>query len=145
MIANSMSPSRLNTDPAPWISDKGERFARYTDALKDSGARWGADYAIRPEYIPAQTAPTNPILDIARDDFDGSDPWGFAAEMLYVCGRLYEPIPDDAAEDGDSGLYAYIAPELASLSDAEREAFADHAWHVFDRMERLARLAGLNY
>lgn len=107
MILASISPRRTTRDPFPWLWPSGRRTAdagpldwvELGDGARMRPSR--ARYAPRthPPYRAVPVHPVNPILDVARDSWDGADEWGSALAWAHaacsVLAYLGEPVPSE--------------------------------------------------
>ena len=98
-------------------------------------------------------APTNVILDLARD-YDSGDPWGESCELLYALHRLWGDYqsptmgtsPIDAFDAGDDcALYTELSAMLSELPADEAARQIAHATKVADRWNTATKLAGRDY
>ena len=118
-----------------------------------NGARRGYARAYAPDSAFPGIAPTNLILDAARD-LQSGDPWGESCELLYALHRLwsdYAPInggnsPIDARDAGDEcPLYDDLSDALDALAAGTASAMIDHATRVALKWNRALELAGRDY
>lgn len=150
-----------NTDPAPW-EVTGYRwqtaegtYGYLNDSNYHQAMRLGEDisYSPRPDFDQPRAHEGNPVLIAAREDYDGSDPWGFALAWLdavdnFAAGFGYADA-EDAAQWGAS--YERIAVWQVAQGDgswtlpAATDEHVEHARRVFDRMADVARAHGRNY
>ena len=125
-----------------------ELYASQNAARRGYSARYIPD----PEGI----APTNVILDLARDSWDSGDPFGCASELLYALHRLWNDYqspsmgtsPIDAWDDGSEiPLYEDFTDAIQSqgIRIADTEGMIQHAARVAQRLYDGAVSAGRDY
>ena len=125
-----------------------ELYASQNAARRGYSARYIPD----PEGI----APTNVILDIARDSWDSGDPFGCASELLYAIHRLWNDYqspsmgtsPIDAWDDGSEiPLYEDFTDAIQrhGLKMADTEGMIQHAARVAQRLYDATVSAGRAY
>lgn len=154
------STKTRNTDPTPWVIDQAGaprglyRYPSYSAAMADYAPERDGDTGVRlaphPEFDQPRAHDGNPVLIAAREDYDDSDPWGFALGWLDAIDRRENyPARSEAEAWGESdevqtAVSLHLHDGEWTLPRATPEHF-EHARRVFDRMADVARANGQDY
>lgn len=146
MIYSSISGHRGHRDPQPFIILETNERAGF-DELGQVGKTMV--FSPRLEFMPSRYHKTNEILDLSRDLFQESNPWGSGRQLLAQFAELLkqrnERLPMDlelqlppAAAHVDVSYFNELVDEI------EEEEFLRQLKHAAEVMSRLVHLADLN-
>lgn len=140
------SNSPRNTDPTPWTYDGFGVQGRSVTHINVPNIKRDP----RPEFEVPRVHDGNPILIAAREEYDRSDPWGFALGWLDAL-KNYDRFEstEQAAEWGESWevrtVVSLVADDGQWTLPAATDSHIEHAYRVFDRMADVAKLNGKSY
>lgn len=145
----SINPIRAHRDPLPFKVTGTEERA----GIDKLGTGLLLEFSPRPEFMPPGLNPVNRYLDLSREYFTDTDPWGWSRTWLSVIKTEVEnqglEVPESwrnhikTIEVGNSSVdeVAEISTELG----AEAQAQLIHAGDVLNRFSRCTEAAGKRY